>query len=248
MRGGFDYRAGALFGFGGIGKGGAVFHEDTGANEYGFGAQLHHQGGVGGGGDASGGEIGDGELAGFRDHLYQFVGGGVLFGFGVEFFFAKDGEDFHLLHDLADVLDRVDDVAGAGLPLGTDHGRPFGDAPQGFSKIARSADERNFESVLVDMMSFVGGREHFGFVDVVDAEFLQDLRLRKMPDAALGHHRDGNCSHDLANLFGRGHAGNAAFGADLRRHALKRHNGDSSRLLGDGSLLGVGHIHNYAAF
>jgi hypothetical protein len=37
----------------------------------------------------------------------------VLFRFGVEFFFAEDVENLHLLHDLAHVLDGVDDVSGA---------------------------------------------------------------------------------------------------------------------------------------
>src|SRR3984957_20679327 len=117
MRGGFDDGAGALFGFGGIGEGGGILHEDAAADEDGFGAELHDEGGVGGRGNASGGKIGDGELAGFGNHLDEFVGRAVLFGFGVEFFFAEDGEDAHLLHDLADVLHGVDNVAGAGLTL-----------------------------------------------------------------------------------------------------------------------------------
>ena len=101
----------------------------------------------------------------------------MFFGFGVEFFFAEDGEDAHLLHDLADVLDGVDYVAGAGFALGADHGGAFGDAAQSFSEIARAADEWNFEGVLIDVVSFVGGSEDFGFVDVVDAEFLQEFAL-----------------------------------------------------------------------
>ena len=135
--------------------------------------------GVGGGGDASGGEIWDGKLPCFGDHPDQFVGRAVLFGFGVEFFFAEDGEDFHLLHDLADVLDGVDHVAGAGLTLGANHGCAFGDAAQGLAQIARSADERDFEGMLVDVVSFVGGSEDFGFVDVVDTEFLQESAPRQ---------------------------------------------------------------------
>ena len=69
-----------------------------------------------------------------------------------------------------------------------------------------------------------------------------------MSDAALGHHRDRDGGHDLANLFGRGHAGHAAFGADLRGHALEGHDGDGSGFFGDGGLLGVGHVHDDAAF
>ena len=156
-----------------------VFHEDARAYEDCFGSELHDQAGVGGGGDSSGGEIWHRQLPCFRDHLDQLVGRLVLFGFGVEFFFAEDGEDVHLLHDLADVLDGVDDVAGTGFTLGADHGGAFGDAAQGFSEIARAADEWDLEGVLVDVVGFVGGSEDFGFVDVVDAEFLQEFGLRR---------------------------------------------------------------------
>src|SRR6266481_10230268 len=113
MGGGFDDGAGALFGFGGRGEGGGILHEDAAADEDGFGAELHDQARVGGGGDASSGEIRHRELPCFRDHLYQFVGRAVLFGFGVEFFFAEDGEDSHLLHDLPNVFDGVDYVTSA---------------------------------------------------------------------------------------------------------------------------------------
>src|SRR5712691_2916597 len=248
MGGGFDDGAGALFGFGGVGEGGGIFHEDAAADEDGFGAELHDQARVGGGGDASGGEIWDGELAGFGDHFYQFVGRAVLFRFGVEFFFAEDGEDSHLLHDLPNVFDGVDNIPSAGLPLGADHGRAFGDAPQSFSQIARAAYEWHLERMLVDMMRFVRGSKHFGFVNVVDAKLLQNLRLRKMSNAALRHHRNGNSSHDLANLLRRSHPRHAALRADLRRHPFKRHDGHSAGPFGDRSLLSVGDVHDDAAF
>src|SRR4029077_5153430 len=156
MGGGSDEGAGALFGFLRVGEGGGIFHEDAAADEDGFGSELHDERRVGGGGDASGGEIWDGKLAGFGDHLYPFVGRAVLFGFGVEFFFAENGENLHLLHDLADVLDGVDHVAGAGFPLSANHGGAFGDAAEGLTQIAGSADERNREGMLVDVVSFVG--------------------------------------------------------------------------------------------
>ena len=49
-------------------RSGALLHEDAGAYEDGLGAELHHEGGVGRGGDAAGGEVGDGQLAGLGDH------------------------------------------------------------------------------------------------------------------------------------------------------------------------------------
>ena len=77
--------------------------------------------------------------------------------------------------------------------------------------------------MLVDVVSFVGRGQHFGLVDIVDTKFLQDLRLSEVADAALGHHRNGDGGHDLADLFGAGHAGHAAFGADLRGNTLQGH-------------------------
>ena len=70
----------------------------------------------------------------------------------------------------------VDNVSSTGFTFGADHGCAFGDAAQSFAEIARAADERNFEGMLIDMVGFVGGGEHFGFVDVLDAEFLQNLK------------------------------------------------------------------------
>jgi hypothetical protein len=132
--------------------------------------------------------------------------------------------------------------------FGADHGCAFGDAAQGFAEIARAANEGDGEGVLIDVVGFVGGGEDFGFVDVIDAKFLQNLRFGKMSDAALGHHGDGNGGHDLADFFGRSHTGDATFGADLRGHTLKSHDGYGSGLLGDGSLFGVSYVHDYSAF
>src|ERR1035437_9623275 len=194
------------------------------------------------------GEIWDGKLPCFGDDADQLVRGLMLFGFGVKFFFAEDGENFHLLDDLADVLDGVDYVAGAGFAFGADHAGAFRNAAESFAQIAGAADEGDLESVLVDVVSFVGGGEHFGFVDVVDAEFLENLGFGKVADAALGHDWNGDGLHDLANLFGRSHAGYAALGADLRGDAFERHDGDGTGIFGDGGLLGVGDVHDDAAF
>ena len=69
--GGADDGAGAGFSFaaflgahkGAVGEaadfeaGGAIFHEDAGADEDGLGTQLHHERGIGGGRDAAGGKV-----------------------------------------------------------------------------------------------------------------------------------------------------------------------------------------------
>ena len=141
----------------------------------------------------------------------------------------------------------MDDVAGAGFALGADHGRAFGDAPQGFAQIARAADEGRLEGMLVDVVGFVGRGQHFALVDEVDAELLQNLRFGEVSDAGLGHDRDGDRGDDLLDELGIGHAGHAAFGANHGRHALQRHDGDGAGLLGDHGLLRVHHVHDDAA-
>ena len=145
------------------------------------------------------------------------------------------------------MLDGVNNVASASLTLGADHGRSFSNAAQSFAQIARSADKGDGEGML-DVMGFVGGGKHFGFVNVIDAQLLENLSLSKMPNAALRHHRDGNRRHNLANLLRRSHARNPALSADLRRNALECHNSYRASLFGYRSLLGVGYVHNYSPF
>ena len=228
-------------------RGGALLHEDAGADEDGLGAELHHEGGVGGSGDAAGGEVGDGQLAGLGDHADELVGRAVDLGGVVELFVAEDGEGLDLADDLAHVLDGVDDVSGAGLALGADHGCAFGDAAEGLAEVARAADEGRGEGVLVDVVGLVGGGEDLGLVDEVDAERLQDLGFGEVADAGLGHDGDGDGVDDLLDELGVGHAGDAAFGADHGGYALEGHDGDGAGLLGDAGLLDVHDVHDDAA-
>jgi hypothetical protein len=93
----------------------------------------------------------------------------------------------------------------------------------------------------------VGGRQHLRLVDVVDFERLQDLRLDEVADARLGHDRDRHGFLDLADLVGVGHARDAAFLADVRGHALERHDGAGARVLGDAGLIRVGDVHDHPA-
>src|SRR5579862_6410846 len=95
----------------------------------------------------------------------------------------------------------VHHVTSAGFALGADHRRAFGDTPQGLAQIARTADKWRLESMLVHVVSFVSWGKDFGFINVIHAQRLQDLRFSKMPDAAFGHHGNGYRFHDLADLF-----------------------------------------------
>ena len=102
------------------------------------------------------------------------------------------GDLADVAQDRAQVAHRLDDVAGAGLALGADHGRALGDPPQRLAEVGGAADEGHREAPLVDVVRLVGRGEHLALVDVVDAERLEDLRLGEVPDAGLGHDRDGH--------------------------------------------------------
>jgi len=49
------------------------------------------------------------------------------------------------------------------LALGTDHRGALGNPAQRFAQITRTADEGNFDIGLIDVVLFVGGRQHFHF-------------------------------------------------------------------------------------
>ncbi len=147
----------------------------------------------------------------------------------------------------AHVAHRLDHVARARLALRAHHRGAFGDAPERLAQVAAPANERHREVPLVDVVLLVGGREHLGLVDVVDAERLQYLRLDEMPDAALRHHRDGHGGDDRLHDRGVRHARDAAGGADVGRDALERHDRHGAGVLGDLRLFGRHDVHDDAA-
>jgi hypothetical protein len=228
--------------------GGVAALEDSAANEDGFGSELHHERGVGGGGDSSGGEIGNREFAGAVNFLNEVEGCLVIFCEDEEFIFAGvlDGADF--AEDGAHVANRLDDVTGTGFAFGADHCGPLCATAEGFSKVAGSADEGDSEGVLVDVVGVVGGGENFAFVNEVNFEGFEDLGFDEMTDAALGHDGDGHCFFDAEDHFRVGHAGNSAIFADVGGDSFESHDGDGSGIFGDSGLFGVDNIHDDATF
>ena len=122
--------------------------------------------------------------------LHQFVRRADLLGIGHQFFFGHVLELADFAQHGAGMAHSLHHVAGAGLALGADHRRAFADAAQRLAQVAASAHERDLEIVLEDVMFLIRRGQHFGFVDVIDAERFQDLRFHEMPDAAFGHDRD----------------------------------------------------------
>src|SRR5438045_93079 len=117
MRSGADNRPGSLLRFRRVSEGGGVFHKDSGTYEHGFGAELHDKRGIGWSGNSAGRKIRDRQLPFSSDDLDQLIGRLMLFRLGEQFLFTEHGENFHLLNNLTNVLDRMNHVAGTGLTL-----------------------------------------------------------------------------------------------------------------------------------
>ena len=170
--------------------GGLLALEDARTDEDRLRAELHHQRRVGRGGDAAGAEHRHRQFAGLGDLLHERQRCLEPLGPLEQFGGVGLGDLADVAEDRTQVANRLDDVAGARLALRANHARTLGDAPQRLAEVGGAAHERHGERPLVDVVRFVGRRQHFGLVDVVDAERLQDLRLGEVTDAGLGHHRE----------------------------------------------------------
>ena len=102
--------------------------------------------------------------------------------------------------------------------------------------------------MLVDVELGIRRRQDLALVDVIHLERFENAGFGEMADAGFGHHRNADVVHDLADLANGGHAGHAAFFTDVRRHPLQGHDGCCAGLLRDHRLLGVGDVHDDAAF
>jgi hypothetical protein len=199
-----------------------------------------------GGGDAARGEVNDGEAAEGLGLLDELEGRADLLGVDEDLILVHRREPADVAHHGAAVANRLDDVPGASLAFGANHGGTLGDAPESLAEVAAAAEHGNLEVVLVDVVNLVRGGEHLGLVDVVDPHGFQHLRLDEVPDARLGHDGDGDGILDRLDHGGVGHAGDAAVLADVGGDALERHDGDGASLLGDARLLDVDDVHDDA--
>ncbi|GMH84183.1 hypothetical protein TL16_g09842, partial [Triparma laevis f. inornata] len=173
--------------------------EDSGAHEDSVHAELHHEGGVGGGGNASGGEVHDGKLSSLSDLLHEVVRSLHLLGGDEELIIGHNREVLNLAHDGAGVPDSLDDVSSSGLSLGSEHGASLGDAAEGLSEISAAANEGDGELVLINMVNLISHSQNLTLINIINLQSLQNLRLNEVPDTSLGHDGDGDGVFDLSD-------------------------------------------------
>lgn len=155
--------------------------EDTGADKDTVAAQLHHESGICGSGNTTGGKVDDGQTATLSGLAEKLVGDSQLAGIGAQLGLGvgRGGEDGagagNVRVDLADVLDSLDDITSTGLTLGADHGSTLRDTAEGLTQVAATADEGDLEGGLGDVVEVISRREDFRLVDVVDTNGLKDL-------------------------------------------------------------------------
>ena len=226
---------------------GVVALEDTGSDEDTVASELHHERGVGGGGDSSSRKVDDRETLQAGSLLEQVEGSLNVLGVSVELLVAHGRHALDLALDGALVAHGLDNVAGTGLTLGADHGSTLGDTSERLTEVLGTADEGNLEVVLVDVVLVVSRGEHLGLVDVVDTDSLEDLGLDDVANSYLGHAGDGGGLLDLLDHGGVRHAGDATLNTDVGRDLLEGHDGAGTGILSDTSLLSVDNVHDDTA-
>src|SRR5215212_3841843 len=221
--------------------------EDAAPYEHPIGPELHHQGRVRWGGYAAGREQHDRKPPILSDPSHELVWSPEVLRLRHHLLVIEGTEPANAADYGAHVPHGLYHIARARLSLGTDHGRPFADAPQRLSEVRCATHERHVEDGLVYVMHLVSGAQAPGLTYVVDFECFQDLGLQEVPDARLGHHGDGDGLLYLDDLLRVAHPRDPAVGPYVSGYALQGHDGHSPRLLGDPGLLGVDDVHDDTA-
>jgi hypothetical protein len=125
--------------------------------------------------NSSGRKVDDRKPLQTRSFLKKMEGGLNLLRVRIQLLFGHDTGLPNLTHHSTLVPDSLDDVTGAGLTFCTNKCSAFRYATESLAEISCPTDKGYFESVFIDVVFFVCRSEHFGFIDVVDANCLQDL-------------------------------------------------------------------------
>ena len=236
MPGGLDDRLGTLDRLTGL--------ENARTDEYTIGPQLHHHGGVGGGGNAPGSEQNDGKGTGTGDLSNEIVGGLQLLCRDVEFIVEHGGQPTDFVEDSTHVRDGVRDVSGARLTFGAHHRSAFRDTTQGLTEVGGTAHEGDRELPLIDVVGIIGRGQHLRLINKVHPEGLQYLGLGKVSDAGLRHDRDRDGRLDTFDHVRVGHARDSTLRSDIGGHTFEGHDGDGAGVLSDARLIRGDDIHD----
>ena len=147
-----------------------------------------------------------------------------------------------------DVADSLNDITGTRFAFCSYHRSALTDPSQRFAEISRTADERDFELSLVDMIDVVSRGEHFGFIYVVDLDGLEYLSLYEVSDTAFCHYRDADCLLDTFYHLRVAHPRYAAGCTDIGRDTFECHYGACTGCFCDLCLLRSSDIHDHSAF
>src|SRR5262245_43537073 len=95
------------------------------------------------------------------------------------------------------MFDGLHDISSTCFTFGTDESGTFGNSTECFAKVTSTTDKRYFEIVFVDMVLLICRSEHFRFINVIDSNSLQNLRLHEVTDSDFGHDWDSDCLDDF---------------------------------------------------
>ena len=180
--------------------------------------------------------------------LHQLVRDLQLLCFLKQLVISHGSDPSDLCIHFSDVAYCLNDVACPRLAFRSDHRSAFADPSQRFAQISRTADERDFELSLVDVIDVVSRRKHFGFVDVIDLDGLEYLSLYEVSDTAFCHYRDADCLLDTFYHLRVAHPRYAAGCTDIGRDTLECHYGACTGCFCDLCLLRSSDIHDHSAF
>jgi len=143
-----------------------------------------------------------------------------LLGKNIELLLAHHARLANCALDSTLVAHGLDNIASASLTLGADESSTLRDTTESFTEVSCTADKGHFEVVLVDVELIIGRSQYLGLIDVIDTDLLDNLqeneserpsfsrgktiylRLNKVADADLGHHRDSNGINDFLDHLG----------------------------------------------
>ncbi|KAL0555664.1 hypothetical protein IC582_009618 [Cucumis melo] len=221
--------------------------EHTRADEYTVTTELHHQRCICRRGYTTSGKLNHRKPAELLRLQHQIIWRSDLFGEGKDLIVVHVPQQPDIPHHGPHVSHSLNDIAGTGLTLGSDHCRPFTNTPQRLTEVTAATDKRNAEVVLVDVVFFISESKNFALIHIINTNGLKNLSFNEMTDSSLRHDRNRNSLFDFLDELWVTHSGDTALGSDVCRNSFKSHDGASSSLFGDTSLLCVDDVHNYTA-